>query len=207
MIKALLIFMVLASSSLAAEKGSIRARVAQAMILAEGPVDEPGVKGEAGSNAIQFDLSCLAKMPQQQGEWRAVQVCPGNGQPCYWEQRWVPIQGTEDRTFDPTAINDALDELNAQRAQRGLRPYIRDENLTRGAQAAANARAAALLFEHTDNDFRYLPAGTSAAAAGCAAYPASYGFIACAMYENWTYAGAAFAMGRDGKRYCHLFVR
>lgn len=104
-------------------------------------------------------------------------------------------------------INDALDELNAQRAARGLRAYVRDPSLTVAAQRCADARAAVLRFEHTDNDFAYLDPGVQAAASGCAAYPKEDGFLACAMYDNYTYAGAAYAMGRDGKRYCHLFVR
>jgi hypothetical protein len=102
--------------------------------------------------------------------------------------------------------DDALTVLNAQRASRGLRPYIRDAGLTVAAEAAAAFRAAHRLFGHTDNDFRFLPAGVRAHAAGCAAYPREYGFMACACYENWTHAGAAWVQGADGRYYCHLFV-
>jgi len=107
---------------------------------------------------------------------------------------------------------DALDEVNAQRAARGLKPYIRDENLTQGAMAAAKFRADRLMFGHTASDHAHLPARTferfrlTNIAAGCAAYPKSYGFMACAVYDNYTYAGAATVTGRDGKRYCQLFV-
>lgn len=99
-----------------------------------------------------------------------------------------------------------LAEVNAQRAQRGLRPYQFDPGLTQAAQAAANFRASRGIEGHC-NDFSFLPPGTHAAAAGCAAWQPGTGFGACAMYENWTYAGAGSAIGRDGRRYMHLFVR
>jgi hypothetical protein len=31
--------------------------------------------------------------------------------------------------------------------------------------------------------------------------------MSCCVYENYTYAGAAWVSGRDGRRYMHLFVR
>ena len=103
-------------------------------------------------------------------------------------------------------IPDALDEVNALRASRGLRPFIRDEALTQAAQTCATVRAQALCFGHTTNDFAALPPGSHAASAGCAAYPASMGWLSCCTNENYTYGGAAYAMGADGKRYMHLFV-
>jgi uncharacterized protein YkwD len=102
---------------------------------------------------------------------------------------------------------DGLDEVNAQRARRGLRPFVRDEGLTQAARACAGFRANHGLFGHTSNDFAFVPAGSYASSAGCAAYPASYGWMSCCVYENYTYAGAAWVTGRDGKRYMHLFVR
>lgn len=102
---------------------------------------------------------------------------------------------------------DALDAANAARAARGLPPFIRDPNLTAGAIQAANFRAARLMAGHTANDFQALPPGTHADAAGCAGNDPSWGFMACALYEPWTYAGAAWAMGSNGKLFCHLFVR
>jgi hypothetical protein len=105
------------------------------------------------------------------------------------------------------ASGDGLDEVNAQRVARGLRPFIRDEGLTQAAFACAAFRAANGLFGHTSNDFGFVPAGSWASAAGCAAYPASYGWMSCCVYDNYTYAGAAWVTGRDGKRYMHLFVR
>lgn len=101
----------------------------------------------------------------------------------------------------------ALDEVNAARAARGLRPYIRDDNLTSAATVCAEFRAARLIAGHTSNDFAALPPGTSATAAGCAAWEPGSGWGSCCTYEGYTYAGAAYAIGRDGRRYMHLFVR
>jgi hypothetical protein len=102
----------------------------------------------------------------------------------------------------------ALAEVNATRAARGLPPYIEDGNLTSGAVAAANYRAQHLMEGHTSNDFGFLPAGAQARAAGCAAWQPSMGWGACATYDTqYRYAGAGIAMGRDGRRYMHLFVR
>ena len=97
--------------------------------------------------------------------------------------------------------------MNAVRAARGLPPYIRDDNLTLAAASCAEYRAARLMAGHTSNDFAALPAGTSATAGGCAAWDPGLGWGACCTYDRYTYAGAAYALGRDGKRYMHLFVR
>jgi hypothetical protein len=105
------------------------------------------------------------------------------------------------------STGDGLDEVNAKRAASGLRPFIRDEGLTQAARSCAEFRAAHGLFGHTGNDFAFVPAGTSASSAGCAAYPAGYGWMSCCTYDNYTYAGAAWVTGRDGQRYMHLFVR
>jgi len=103
------------------------------------------------------------------------------------------------------AGNDALAEVNAARARRGLRPYTWDAGLTAGAINAANFRAARLIAGHTSNDFSALPRGVNAPVAGCAAWEPSAGWGSCCTFENWRYAGAAWAMGRDGRRYMHLF--
>lgn len=104
------------------------------------------------------------------------------------------------------SADDALAVVNAQRAARGLPAFLPDPGLQLAAERAAAHRAASLMFAHTVNDFQFLPPGCSADAAGCAAYPASYGFMACATYDRYTYAGAASVLGRDGKTYHHLFV-
>ena len=102
---------------------------------------------------------------------------------------------------------DALDEVNVVRVRAGLRPFIRDEGLTKAATGAAMFRAERLIEGHSSNDFAFVPAGSSADAAGCGAMDASWGFRACCTHENWTYAGAASVRGRDGRVYHHLFVR
>ena len=68
-----------------------------------------------------------------------------------------------------------LDEVNAARAARGLRPYILDENLARGATACAVFRAERRMDGHTANDFSFLPPGATARAGGCAAWPVGMG--------------------------------
>jgi hypothetical protein len=102
---------------------------------------------------------------------------------------------------------DALSEVNAARAARGLRPFIKDASLTAGAVNVADFRAKYLIQGHTVDDFHGLPPGAVATAAGCAAWESSWGWGACCTYENYTYAGAARSQGKDGRRYMHLFVR
>jgi hypothetical protein len=113
---------------------------------------------------------------------------------------------TSSVTTTTVGANDALASVNAKRAARGLRPYVMCPLLTAAAERAASFRAANLMFGHTANDFSFLE-GTSATAAGCAAYPIEYGFMSCAMYDSYTYAGAAWVRGRDGKMYCHIYVK
>lgn len=103
-------------------------------------------------------------------------------------------------------VSDALAEVNAVRAKRGLRPYVRDEGLTMAAKKCANIRAAGRIAGHID-DFAMLPPGVSASATGCGALTPDWGWGTCCTTENWTYAGAACVIGSDGKRYMHLFCR
>lgn len=102
---------------------------------------------------------------------------------------------------------DALHAVNKTRAARGLPPFRRDALLTTGAMRAAKFRAINGIEGHTSNDFSYLPRKARANAAGCAAWPKSMGWGACCTYESYRTAGAAWAIGRDGRRYMHLFVR
>jgi hypothetical protein len=104
-------------------------------------------------------------------------------------------------------IKGSLDEVNAARAQRGLRPYIYDEGLTIAAIGAAQYRAANLIEGHTSNDFSFVPSGSSASAAGCAAWEQGSGWGSCCTFDDYKYAGAAYSIGRDGRRYMHLYVR
>jgi hypothetical protein len=105
------------------------------------------------------------------------------------------------------AAVEALDEVNAVRRSRGLPPYAKDESLTKAAKSAAQFRAERRMVGHTPNDFGHVPPGSNASAAGCAAWTPDWGWGSCCTYENWTYAGAAYVVGDDGKRYMHLFVR
>ncbi|MCU0718882.1 MAG: hypothetical protein MUC83_04205 [Pirellula sp.] len=104
-------------------------------------------------------------------------------------------------------VTDALAEVNAARVKRGLRPFQHDPQLTQAALQCAQIRASRRIAGHLPNDFAYLPAGSTARSAGCGAMEPSWGWGTCCTYENYTYAGAAWVMGADGKRYMHLFVR
>jgi hypothetical protein len=111
------------------------------------------------------------------------------------------------------AAQDGLDTVNRQRASKGLKPFIRDEAMSQGAAKIADYRAANLISGHVRGnrgDFAFLPPGARATAGGAGAWPMDIVNIlhwgTCCSDENWTYAGAASAMGRDGKLYMHLFV-
>ena len=106
-----------------------------------------------------------------------------------------------------TGSDDALDEVNAYRAKRGLPPFKHDAQLTIAAKRAAETRAKALWDGHLSNDFACLPSGATADAAGCGALEDSWGWGTCCMDDNYSHAGAAWVRGSDGKRYMHLFVR
>lgn len=107
----------------------------------------------------------------------------------------------------PTPVNSALAECNARRASHGLPAFVEDPALTAAAKAAADFRAANLISGHTGNDFQFLPPGVHAEAAGCAAWEPGWGWGSCCSDDNYRFAGAGVAIGRDGKRYMHLFVR
>jgi hypothetical protein len=138
---------------------------------------------------------------QQPLSW--VPVVPAGGV----TSNYTPVVSAGFGQVAPAGVGDGLDEVNAKRASRGLRPFVRDAALTQAAQACAAQRAQYGMFGHTSNDFGFLPPGATAASTGCAAYPASYGWMSCCTYENYTFAGAAWVTGRDGRRYMHLFVR
>ena len=97
-------------------------------------------------------------------------------------------------------------EVNEHRRQRGLRPFIYDPNLSRAAAGCAEFRSKNHIIGHC-NDFAALPAGCFAPSAGCGAWTPGTGWGTCCSDDNWTYAGAAYAIGSDGKCYMHLFVR
>lgn len=143
--------------------------------------------------ALLFTFSCAKTPPYHPSNYPVPQPLP----------HVIPVK--PDKPKD-NGVMEALDEVNAVRAKRGLKPFIRDDGLTEGAMNVAKYRANHLIAGHTHNDFSFLPEGVSAQAAGCAAWPPDMGWGACCTYENWTYCGAAWAKGRDGKRYMHLFV-
>lgn len=106
-----------------------------------------------------------------------------------------------------TGSDDALDEVNAYRAKRGLPPFKHDPQLTIAAKRAAETRAKALWDGHLANDFACLPDGAKADAAGCGALEDSWGWGTCCADDNYSHAGAAWVRGSDGRRFMHLFVR
>lgn len=103
-------------------------------------------------------------------------------------------------------IHEALAEVNATRARRGLRPFIFDEGLTRAAMGCAKFRAERLIEGHY-RDFSALPPGCHASAAGCGAATDGWGWLTCCTYDSYRFAGAAWVRGRDNQHYMHLFVR
>lgn len=111
-------------------------------------------------------------------------------------------------TVAESEATDALAEVNAERAKRGLRAFIEDIQLTQAARKAARQRASRGIDGHLpESDFTCLPAGAHADAAGCGALDDSWGWGTCCTYDNYTHAGAAWVRGTNGKRYMHLFVR
>lgn len=119
----------------------------------------------------------------------------------------LPALAAAEEVRGVATAQQVLDEVNAARAARGLRAFLLDENLARAANECAVYRAKNRMDGHTPNDFGFLPPGAQARAAGCAAWPVSMGWGSCCTYENYQYAGAAWCVGPDGKRYMHLFVR
>ena len=112
-------------------------------------------------------------------------------------------------TGSAAGADDAMEELNAYRTARGLRPLINDPLLNKAALACAKQRAARGIHGHLpESDFSYLPSGAQATSAGCGALEPSWGWATCCMDDrNITYAGAAWVMGSDGRRYMHMFCR
>jgi len=119
----------------------------------------------------------------------------------------LPGLATADEVRTVATAQQVLDEVNATRAARGLTPFLLDQNLARAASDCAIYRARNRMDGHTPNDFGFLPAGTQARSAGCAAWPIGLGWGSCCTYDNYQYAGAGYCIGPDGKRYMHLFVR
>lgn len=101
--------------------------------------------------------------------------------------------------------DNAIEQVNRQRAAKGLPPFINDPGLQQAAEACCNYRAKNCIEGHCNNDFQFVPAGTYCPVAGCAAWRWDGTFGACALYDNYRYAGCAWYMGRDGRCYMHAF--
>lgn len=119
---------------------------------------------------------------------------------------WVTQRESNQPAKIGEVCEDALKEVNDKRASMGLKPFIKDELLTKGALACAKERAKFGIHGHLSSDFDYLPAGANAIAAGCGALEPSWGWETCCYTENYTYAGAAYVY-KDGLRWMHIFVR
>lgn len=104
----------------------------------------------------------------------------------------------------------ALDQLNRQRAAKGLYPYIYDAPLQAGAEALAHYRAMCHIAGHAANDFQFC-GGSSVQCTGCSAWSqstvAQLGVGACEDYgTSFRYAGCGWETGSDGIVYAHLVL-
>lgn len=135
---------------------------------------------------------------------RAQSNCPG-GQ-CVAANAACPC-GQQCDCLGCNCDTTALTQVNQLRQSRGLRPFIQDDGLVRAAFAAATFRARNRIVGHTANDFAFVPANTSARAAGCGALEPSWGWGTCCTYDDAQFAGAALVKGDDGRNYMQLYVR
>lgn len=104
---------------------------------------------------------------------------------------------------------DAMDEVNAKRARKGLPPLQRDPLLCQAAYECARQRAARNIHGHLpESDFSYLPSGAHATVGGAGALEDSWGWETCA-YDSMQYrvGGAAWVRGPGGLRFMHFFGR
>ncbi len=195
-------------------------------VLATFGNDHQSSYGEAYDNAMRDKIPMVTyvgcKVHPIEGAWCChAKHLDGYSDPCIvvsvpqdGRMVWAKTYAKGDEVYLPMPVgnpgDDALDEVNAARAVRGLRPFIKDAGLTAGAKATADYRAANLIQGHVGgnmSDFGLVPSGTSCTSTGCAAWPPSLGWGSCNTYESYTFAGAAWSMGRDGRRYMSLFVR
>ena len=159
-----------------------------------------------------MDVSVQAGPPRRSRQRPAMPTVSESVPSTTYTTRKVDISSADASEAKPVASStqgsdDALDEVNAERAKRGLRPFQPDALLNQAARTAAAQRAASHIHGHLSNDFACVPSGGHATAAGCGALEPSWGWGTCCTYDNYTYAGAAWVMGSDGRRYMHLFVR
>lgn len=116
---------------------------------------------------------------------------------------------SDTKPVDNTGSNDAMDEVNAKRAQKGLRPLQKDPLLCQGAYECAKRRASRGIHGHLpESDFSCLPSGAQASVGGAGALEDSWGWETCAYDSTqYTVGGAAWVRGRDGLRYMSFFGR
>lgn len=118
--------------------------------------------------------------------------------------QWRPSTGPSYVNVPNTAI-DAIADLNARRAMYHLPPFKTDPVLLQAAMKAASCRAALRCAGHLKNDYDASTIGYPQAVSGCGVY--NMMFLSCGSDDRKQFAGAAKALGTDGKWYCHLFVR
>ncbi len=119
---------------------------------------------------------------------------------------WLAYQPT-----DGSTATNTLAEVNQQRAGVGLKALIPDPQLQEAASRVAVFRAKNAHEPHLigpGGDFAGAPAGCVVRATGCCAWPQHLGMGGCGRTDpQYTHAGAACAIGADGRRYCQLFYR
>lgn len=191
-----------------------------------------GSGGQCGSQSYSYTDRVSGHGCRSRGSRRGCQVSPScqvqsyQGSSCQAGQCVVQAPATQapaaasaptpspasSFATSSTGSDDALAEVNAARAQRGLRPYVNDPVLNEAARKCAAWRAERLCDGHCalpEGDFTFLkpvyPVGTCAG--GCAAWEPSWGWGSCGTFDNYTYCGAAWVMGKDGRRYMHQFLR
>lgn len=105
---------------------------------------------------------------------------------------------------------DAMAEVNAKRASKGLPPLRKDSLLCQAALLVSKQRAARGIHGHLpESDFTYVhQVNGSASVGGCGALEDSWGWETCA-YDSPQYSvgGAAWVRGSDGLRYMTFFGR
>ena len=179
-----------------------KADLARAVKAAAGKIPTPMVPAEKPVAPKPLSWKIGAEMPRPAG-CRCEDPCKCEADAC---PNKCPVAPVAPVVVTAATGGDGLDEVNAKRAQAGLRPFLRDEGLTMAAKGCSEYRAANQMFGHTHNDFGFCPPGVHCDAAGCAAYPASYGWMSCCTFDNYRSGGAYWTLGADGKRYMHLFV-
>lgn len=112
------------------------------------------------------------------------------------------------------ALADSFEEMNAQRANLGLAPLIRNEDLMKAAQykaewlAAHQIKAGRDYWQHRNPDGSFGPMIGAGYIEGIGAQDPGAGWCSCAMRTIGQHeAGTGLAIGEDGIRYMVLFVK